>query len=413
MGNSGLTGQPATLSDEEIAALKASTNLSEEEIRDMFNEFNKGGGAGDGKITKEEFHKYYKKTVGSDDADGIFADNTFAAFDTNHDGSISFSEFTFAILAQNKTDLDSILSFSFASIDISGDGNISFDELKGYLEKAAILAIGKEEAAEIDSDEVALINFIALTADLPMPIQFYRTSFVNPATAAYCTWWTFFEYSLNLISELLMAVISIQRHIFVFQPRLFDHRLKRYIIYYLPLLFCVVYPFIFYLIIIVFYPCDGTQWVFSSNLCGYANCYLVYNKVLTSFAWAMNNGLPSVTIFLANAMLVIRVVQQKRRRQRLISWKKQRHMTMQLLGISSLYMIAWIPCLIAGVGQRIVSPNFLLQIQFDYFLDLIYIVCLYLPWACYGFLPECHKWFYKVFRVEQVTRNVIRPTVRD
>ncbi|CAF0855270.1 unnamed protein product [Adineta steineri] len=165
MGNNVLTGQSATLSDEEITALKASTNLSEEEIRDMFNEFNKGGGAGDGKITKEEFRKYYKKTAGSDDADGIFADNTFAAFDTNHDGSISFSEFTFAILAQNKTDLDSILSFSFASIDISGDGNISFDELKGYLEKAAILAIGKEEAAEIDSDEVALSIFQEFNLD--------------------------------------------------------------------------------------------------------------------------------------------------------------------------------------------------------------------------------------------------------
>lgn len=111
-----------------------------------------------------------------------------------------------------------------------------------------------------------IVNFIALTADLPMPIHFYRTGFVSPATASYCTWWTFFEYSLNLISELLMAVISVQRHIFIFQPRLLDHRLKLYIMHYLPMLFCLIYPVIFYLIIIVFDSCDGTQWVYSSNL---------------------------------------------------------------------------------------------------------------------------------------------------
>lgn len=255
------------------------------------------------------------------------------------------------------------------------------------------------------------VNLVALTADLPMPIHFYRTSMVSPATAAYCTWWIFFEYSLNLISEFLMAVISIQRHIFIFQPRLLNHRLKLYIMHYLPLLFCLIYPFIFYLIIIVFYPCDGTQWVYSSNLCGYANCYLVYNKLLTSFAWALNNGLPTVVIFLANAILVIRVVLQKRRRQQQVSWRKQRRMTLQLLTISSLYMIAWIPSLIAGVGQRVMSPTFLAQAQIDYLLDLIYIVCLYLPWVSYGLLPDCNKWIWQIFRRRPVFNNTVGPTV--
>ncbi|CAF0780843.1 unnamed protein product [Adineta ricciae] len=149
MGNKGSTGN---ISDAELAALKANSNLSEQEIREMYLEFQKGGG-GDGKITKQEFSKYYKKSVGIDDKNGILADNTFAAFDSNHDGSISFTEFTFAILAQNKTDLDSILNFSFEVLDTSGDGHVSFDELKNYMEKAMILAVGQEEAATVDSNE--------------------------------------------------------------------------------------------------------------------------------------------------------------------------------------------------------------------------------------------------------------------
>ncbi|CAF1337407.1 unnamed protein product [Adineta steineri] len=217
-------------------------------------------------------------------------------------------------------------------------------------------------------------------------------------------------FLLFFIFELLMAVISIQRHIFVFQPRLLNIRLKRYVIYYFPLLFCLIYPPIFYLIIIVFYPCDGTQWVFSSNLCGYANCYLLYNKMLSSFAWVINNGLPSIIIFLANVVLVFRVIQQKRHRQQLISWKKQRRMALQLLAISSVYMIGWIPNLISGVGQRIISPNFLAQIQLDYLLDLIYIVCLSLPWVCCRLLPEFNKWIWKLFCSGYVIRNDVRPT---
>lgn len=138
----------------------------------------------------------------------------------------------------------------------------------------------------------------------------------------------------------------------------------------------------------------------------------LYTMLLTSFAWAINNGLPTIIIFLANTILVIRVVQQKSRRQQPISWRKQRRMTLQLLSISSLYMIAWIPSLIAGVGQRAISPTFLAQVQLDYLLDVIYVVCLYLPWVSYGLLPECNKWIWKILRPRQLPQNTVGPSLR-
>jgi hypothetical protein len=73
-----------------------------------------------------------------------------------------------------------------------------------------------------------------------------------------------------------MVTISIQRYILKFEAHLLHVRFKHYTLYYLPLPFCLIYP-------IVFYPCDGTQWDSTSNLCGYANCYLLYNKVLSTF----------------------------------------------------------------------------------------------------------------------------------
>jgi hypothetical protein len=253
------------------------------------------------------------------------------------------------------------------------------------------------------------INFLLVSADLPMPIHFYYLGYVNPATAAYCTWWTFFEYTLNLSSELVMAVISVQRHIVIFQGHLLRIRSKRFLLHYFPLLFCLIYPFIFYMIVIVLYPCDGTQWDFTSNLCGNADCYLLYNQILATFGWGFNNGLPIIIIILANIALIVRVVKQKHRRQQQISKWQQRRMTLQLICISSLYLIAWLPSLVIGVGQQLISPSFLAQVQSDYTFDLIYLVCLLLPWICLRLLPEFTKWIRKQLHCREIARNAVRP----
>jgi hypothetical protein len=225
-----------------------------------------------------------------------------------------------------------------------------------------------------------------------MVIDFNRLGRVSPATPSYCTWWTFLEYTLNGAGEMLMATISIQRHILVFQGNLFNVRLYLYLFHHLPLLFCIIYPIILYLIIVVFYPCDGTQWDYSSNACGLANCYLVYNKVLATYDWAVDNGLPMIVIILANAALVVRVIRQKLRRQGAVSWRKQRRMTLQLLSISSLYFIAWFPNLVIGLIQQLILPTFLIEIQMQYIFYLTYLVCLLVPWVCLGLFPEFIKW---------------------
>jgi len=82
-------------------------------------------------MNKNQFRKFYKKVAGSEDSSGALAEyvnaflifhhnrlcyfsNAFAVFDTNHDGSISFSEFVLAAATGNSHDLDSKLELSFA-----------------------------------------------------------------------------------------------------------------------------------------------------------------------------------------------------------------------------------------------------------------------------------------------------------
>lgn len=63
-----------------------------------------------------------------------------------------------------------------------------------------------------------------------MSIHFYQFGYIIPSISKYCTWWTFFEYSLDVIISLLMSVISIQRHLLIFNEYLLRIRLKRYIL---------------------------------------------------------------------------------------------------------------------------------------------------------------------------------------
>ncbi|CAF4244188.1 unnamed protein product, partial [Adineta steineri] len=86
---------------------------------------------------------------------GVDSCNVFAVFDTNHDGTIDFSEFVLAEAIGNKKDPDSALELSFALLDTSGDALVSYDEIADFMEKGIKLGLTKEEAAAIDPKEIA------------------------------------------------------------------------------------------------------------------------------------------------------------------------------------------------------------------------------------------------------------------
>jgi hypothetical protein len=90
-----------------------------------------------------------------------------------------------------------------------------------------------------------------------MPMHFIQHNRVSPATGTYCKWWIFIESTLNVARALLVATISIQRHVY----------------------------------------------------------YLAYNQILATFVWIGNTGLPILVIILANIALVMKVIGQKYRRQ--------------------------------------------------------------------------------------------------
>ncbi|CAF0774644.1 unnamed protein product [Adineta steineri] len=82
-------------------------------------------------------------------------------------------------------------------------------------------------------------------------------------------------------------------------------------------------------------------------------------------------------------------------------------MTLQLLSISSLYLVTWIPSIVSGLMQQVNATTSLYDIQENYISDLTYLICLLLPWMCIGLVPDFKKWMLKQFHRIKRPHNTI------
>ncbi|CAF1528049.1 unnamed protein product [Rotaria magnacalcarata] len=227
------------------------------------------------------------------------------------------------------------------------------------------------------------VNFVQVTTDLPMPMNFFRLDgIVQPATSAYCTWWTWYEFSLNTINGCLMAWISFERHLLIFHSGFLRNigTKKRRLLRIVPLALCIIWGPIYYCIVVIISPmCENTRY-FDSLLCGMP-CYLMTSW--GTFDLFVDVIFPVFLISLFNLALLVRVINQSLmvvgRVQN--NWRKQRKLALQLGMISFVYLAVWIPLSIGQLGQNYIDPNFF-RAQSDTFNFLVYLVPLVLPIVC-------------------------------
>ncbi len=168
----------------------------------------------------------------------------------------------------------------------------------------------------------------------------------------------------------------------------------RILLFNLPLLFCISYPTIFDFAVVVLYPCDGTQWNYTSNACGSANCFFL-NPILSLYNWIFNCGMPATVNLISDVILFIRVLLQKWRVHQEVTWKQQQRMAFQLFTISGLYVISWIPVVIVGTMQTIHNSSILGTIRHNYITYFPSLVWFFLPYIVIGLWPELRQWIIK------------------
>ena len=234
-----------------------------------------------------------------------------------------------------------------------------------------------------------LVNFLQISTTIPMSIAFYHSGgIVRPATNAYCTWWTFYDYTLFTLNGSLMAWMSIERHLLIFHNGLLGGvgSWKRWSLHVGPWIVCFIWAPLFYSITIVSGVVCTNSWSFDSLLCG-VSCHL-------TTSWGTTDILINIVLFVtiiltANVTLIIRVVYQRLAvagRTR-VNWSNQRKMVLQLVAVSLTYLVVWLPGAVILLVELHVDPTFLVA-ELDILVFLSYIAPLLLPFIYLASVPK-------------------------
>ncbi|CAF1477516.1 unnamed protein product [Rotaria sordida] len=252
------------------------------------------------------------------------------------------------------------------------------------------------------------INLIVQLTGIPWILNYYRLEYVWPQNPSFCLTWIFIDEALYITTTLLFAWATIERHILIFHDHLVSTKYKLIFFHYLPTVIIILYCICYNIITIIVPPCENT-YDYTQLACGYPLCYYEIHFVAT---WdvIVNDIIPTIIIIFCSIALLLRVLYQKYRMHQRIHWRQHRKMTIQLLSISLLYLLLYIPKMLmefiylCGVPEDF-GAHFMAYAEF-----FAYYGNFFLPFACVGSMPEVKNSIKKIFPCWRQTRAVGPPT---
>ena len=199
-------------------------------------------------------------------------------------------------------------------------------------------------------------NALQSLTDVPVHLAYYWTGIIWPPSVHYCYFRFFIDFDLFTTSFILLTWASFERHILIFRAQLFNTPLRRLLGHYIPLGFCCVYPWLYYLVFFFLYPCENYYDVTVANCV--TPCFLWVSSTLALYEQIAHGFVPMLLITLFNVLLVIRVLRQNRRIGRELPWRKNRKMAIQLFSISFLFFATNGGYFIIQIGRFLVDPAF-------------------------------------------------------
>lgn len=235
---------------------------------------------------------------------------------------------------------------------------------------------------------VALLfcNFILIITELPIGLAYSYDGNAPVQSDRFCAFWVAYNYGLYDVGLFLMAFGSIERYFLIFHERLV-HRWRRFI-HYPGLIFCFVYPLMFYNMMVHFYPCEDA-YSYDAYVCG-GDCFQ-FQHIPGTADYLTNVFTPAVLTIVANMILLVRVIKQKRSMKIANTWYKNHLMYIQLVSISILYFLIWIPFVIVSLIRLFHDPLFLQDVTLLLLNYCLYICPLASPFISLIGLPAVRQ----------------------
>lgn len=149
-----------------------------------------------------------------------------------------------------------------------------------------------------------------------------------------------------------------------------------------------IFGFVYSFTLVVFYPCTD-NFDYTIEICGGA-CY-EFQPFWGILDWIVTVIGPLCIIILFNMVLVGQVFLQRRKMMRTNVWKHNLALLLQLLSITTLHCIAWLPvCIVSIISQVAATPSEVIQeLQNNWTLvSPIYAAIIGCPVVCIFALPE-------------------------
>lgn len=252
---------------------------------------------------------------------------------------------------------------------------------------------------------IVLLSFALLyqIIDIPLHLQFLFDGFTRPSIPLTCLVWWFIDWGFFYVIAALFVFASIERHIFIFHSYLFIKRRNRFLLHYFPLFSIVTIVLGFY-IIVLFTPICENEFDYSVYLCGTHACYGSI-PVFIFIEQVIFSALNSCLVAIFSLTLLIRVIWQKFRARRFISWRKQRRLAIQTISLALLYLICSFPLAIIYIVRLYFDPNWA-EDYISVFFFFTYFPILLLPYLCLGSIPRLSKTFPQTFRLNRLERRI-------
>ncbi|CAF0943921.1 unnamed protein product [Adineta ricciae] len=253
---------------------------------------------------------------------------------------------------------------------------------------------------------ILICDFLIITTELPFTFRFLSSGYFQASNL--CPFWILWNYTSEGLPLFLTMFASIERYFLVFHKHLITNH--KILFHYIPMTMVCLYTIGINSYLVLFIPCEANhQYDLNVFVCGGA-CYFsdflpnIYDTIVDVMV-------PPFIILIFNLLIIIRVVIRRHNALGTVLvpniLKKNRRMILQLLAISLLSLIIWVPWVVIILGQDFYDPAFAQQ-----FIDIIihylpYFSSFASPFLALVGLPEIQAKFKRVRPQRTVALNTI------
>ncbi|UJR06543.1 hypothetical protein I4U23_010826 [Adineta vaga] len=245
---------------------------------------------------------------------------------------------------------------------------------------------------------------VVVDVGISLVLSFTKLGVYEPFTPILCLTHQIVDRGIWFGAVFSMIWLSFERHILIFHSYWHNTKRGRWLFHYIPLSIFALYAPCFYLYMIFIYPCEH-QYNINVYLCGGPWYSCSFPSSFRLFLTFGHNFVPFPLIVILSGSVLLRVILQKRRLQRVNMWRQNRKLILQFLSISATYIIFALPLTIINIIRRIngyyVDTNVRTLIEY-----MANVPAIILPYATAITLPHLKEKLSNLIFLKRIHRTI-------